>query len=57
MPNDKPSTPKRPRRSAVQKEMDAFETLVKTLRPLTPEQRERLYKGAMTMMPEELKTA
>lgn len=52
MPNE--IKEKRTRRSAGQIEMDAFSALVTLLRPLTPEQRNRLIECALKMMPEEL---
>lgn len=43
---------KRTRRSALQKELDAFAQLVEVLKPLDTTQRHRLFASAMSMLPQ-----
>lgn len=47
--------PKR-RRSSVQKETDAIAEIVRVLKPLKPEQREKLLAAAKLILPEPLTT-
>ena len=48
MPN--PTEKRKPRRTSLQIEMEAFATLVQTLRPLTAQQRARLINASLTIL-------
>lgn len=49
-PESNGKTPERQRRSQVKRELDALGELVQLLKPLTPEQREKLFRTAQVML-------